>query len=67
MLYLAVSHFDAAAHDARARALNEFGWHEATARPSQAPSLWARLRLGEHARVDARPAYAFRPLETIIL
>jgi hypothetical protein len=63
MLYLAVSHFDAVAHDARSLTVNQLGWHQAAARPRRGPSLWTRLRLGERARWEL-PAYALRPLET---
>jgi hypothetical protein len=65
MLYLAVSHFGAVEHDARSQIVNQFGWHEATARPRRWPSLRARLGFGDHAGWDVRSTYVFRPLETI--
>ena len=64
MLYLAVSHFGAVEHDARSQAVNQFGWHQAAARPRRFPSLWSRLLSGGRAGWDVRSPYVFRPLET---
>jgi hypothetical protein len=68
MLYLAVSQFAAVEHHSRAHALNQFGVHDAAARPRRYPSLWQRLwsnlGLGQRAGWAVRPAYAFRPLES---
>jgi len=67
MLYLAVSQFAAVEHDARALAVNTFGWHHAVASPRRFPSLWSRLRLVEPAGWDVRSTYVLRPLESVSL
>ena len=67
MLYLAVSQFAAVEHDARARVVNQFGWHHAVASPRRFPSLWSALRPGERVGWDVRSTYVFRPLESASL
>jgi hypothetical protein len=64
MLYFAVSQFAAVEHASRVRAVNQFGVHEATARPRRFPSLWSALRGAERVRWDVRSTYVLRPLES---
>jgi hypothetical protein len=67
MLYLAVSQFAAVEQASRSRVVDQFGWHEATARPRRFPSLWASLRGGERVHWDVRSTYVLRPLESASL
>jgi hypothetical protein len=67
MLYLAVSQFAAVEHASRAKDVDQFGWHEAMARPRRFPSLWSPLRRGERLGWDVRSTYVLRPLESASL